>query len=187
MRRSAVLAVALLALAGCTSDGDPATQAPDEASVERDLTPCPEQSGDPAARGAPDLAFECLGGGSLDLGQAPGIPTVLNLWASWCGPCREELPLLQQLSDATGAQLRVVGVDSQDGRPQGASFAADAGLTFPSAYDEDGALAAELGLRGLPHSVFLAADGSIAHVETGVISSYDELRGLVAEHLGVQL
>ncbi|MGY2127090.1 TlpA family protein disulfide reductase [Blastococcus sp. SYSU DS0617] len=186
-RRSAVVAAALLVLAGCTSEGDAGQQAPDEASAESDLTPCPEQSGEPAADGAPDLAFDCIGGGELDLGLAPGVPTVLNLWASWCGPCREELPLFQQLDDAAGEQVQVLGVDSQDGRPQGASFAADAGLTFPSAYDEDGALAAELGLRGLPHSVFLAPDGSVAHVETGVISSYDELRGLVTEHLGVQL
>ena len=81
----------------------------------------------------------------------------------------------------------MLGVDSQDGRSQGVSFATDAGLTFPLAFDGDGALAAELGLRGLPHTLFLAADGSVAHVESGGISSYDELRGLVSEHLGVQL
>jgi cytochrome c biogenesis protein CcmG/thiol:disulfide interchange protein DsbE len=187
MRRSAVALLALLALAGCTSGEGAGPPAPDEASAERDLTPCPEQSGGPAADGAPDLAFDCIGGGSLDLGLAPGVPTVITLWASWCGPCREELPLFQGLADAAGNQVRVLGVDSQDGRPQGASFATDAGLTFPSAYDEDGALAAELGLRGLPHSLFLAPDGSVVHVESGAVSSVEELRSLVAEHLGVQL
>ncbi|RBY94038.1 TlpA family protein disulfide reductase [Blastococcus sp. TBT05-19] len=188
MRRLALAATALLALAACSSEEPDAGAAPPEpAAVETDLPPCPDQEGAAAAAGTIDLAFDCLGGGTLDLALAPGVPTVLNLWASWCGPCREELPLFQQLSESAGEQLRVLGVDSQDGRPQGVSFAADAGLTFPSAFDGEGELAAELGLRGLPQSVFLAADGSIAHIEAGEISSYDELRGLVAEHLGVQL
>ncbi|TFV48514.1 TlpA disulfide reductase family protein [Blastococcus sp. TF02A-35] len=188
MRRLAVAAAALLALAACGSEEPDAGGGRQEpAAAESELTPCPEQEGTAAAADAPDLALDCLGGGTLDLGRAPGVPTVLNLWASWCGPCRAELPLFQQLSEAAGDQLRVLGVDSQDGRPQGVSFALDAGLTFPSAYDLEGDLAAELGLQGLPHSVFLAADGSVAHVQAGEISSYDELRGLVAEHLGVAL
>jgi thiol-disulfide isomerase/thioredoxin len=112
---------------------------------------------------------------------------VLNLWASWCAPCREELPLVQQLSERAGDGLRVIGVDSQDGVPQGTSFIEDAGLTFPSAFDGDGELAGALGLRGLPHTVFLAADGSVAHVEVGQIDSFEELSGLVGDHLGVQL
>jgi cytochrome c biogenesis protein CcmG/thiol:disulfide interchange protein DsbE len=191
MRRLALVAAALLALSACTSDAeDPDGPAPvddDPATVATDLPPCPEGSGEPAAAGGPGLSLACFGGSTLDLAQAPGVPTVLNLWASWCGPCRAELPLFQQLSESAGEQVRVLGVDSQDGVPQGASFADDAGLTFPSAFDGDGSLAAELGLRGLPHSVFLAPDGSVVHVEAGEISSYGELRGLVAEHLGVQL
>lgn len=194
MRRSRTAAagglVLAAVLAGCTSEGNAAPEpAPvtDVSAVETDLPPCPEQPGEPAADGLPDLVLDCIGGGTLDLGRAPGVPTVLNLWASWCGPCREELPLFRQLADAAPEQLRVLGVDSQDGVPQGTSFAADAELNFPSAFDPDGELGAGLGLRGLPHSVFVAADGSVAHVETGQVSSWDELRALVAEHLGVQL
>ncbi len=188
MRRAALAAVALLALAGCTSDEPDGSSSPETAVASDELTPCPEPAdAGPAADGAPDLALECLGGGTLDLAQAPGVPTLVNLWASWCAPCREELPLLQQLSESAGDQVRVLGVDSQDGRSQGVSFATDAGLTFPLAFDGEGELAAELGLRGLPHTLFLAADGSVVHVESGGISSDEELRGLVAQHLGVQL
>lgn len=189
MRRAALAAVALLALAGCTGE-EPAdgTSAPEAAASTAELTPCPEQpDAAPAAAGGPHLSLDCLAGGTLDLGRAPGVPAVVNLWASWCAPCREELPLIQELSQDAGEQLRVLGVDSQDGRSQGVSFATDAGLTFPLAFDGDGRLAAELGLRGLPHTLFLAADGSVAHVESGGIGSQEELRGLVAEHLGVQL
>jgi cytochrome c biogenesis protein CcmG, thiol:disulfide interchange protein DsbE len=185
MRRSGLLLVALL-LAACTSGsaGEPAGTATAAAPV---LEPCPEQPDEPAAGDGPDLVLDCLGGGSLDLARAPGVPTVLNLWASWCEPCRAELPLVQQLAEGAGDRLRVLGVNSQDGEPQGTSFIADAGLTFPSAFDGEGRLAAALGLRGLPHTVFVAADGSVAHVELGQVDSYDELSGLVAQHLGVRL
>jgi cytochrome c biogenesis protein CcmG/thiol:disulfide interchange protein DsbE len=183
--------VALTALvAGCTSAGidnpDPDTSAGGAATV---LASCPEQTDEEAAGGSalPDLSFECVGGGSLDLGRAPGVPTVVNLWGSWCGPCREELPVLQQFADVAGDRVRVVGVISKDGVPQAESFAADAGVTFPSAYDGEGELMAELGLNALPYTAFIAADGALAHSELGPVDSVDELRGLVAEHLGVQL
>jgi cytochrome c biogenesis protein CcmG/thiol:disulfide interchange protein DsbE len=189
--RTAAGALALgLALAGCTSD---ATQEPGgtAASPSTDplaaLAPCPEQP-DRAAEGdetLPALTLPCPGGGSLDLGSAPGVPTVVNLWASWCGPCREELPLVQDLADAAGDQLSVVGVISRDGAPQAASFAADAGATFAGAFDADGELMAELGLNGLPYTYLVDADGGIAHVQVGPVADLAELEGLVAEHLGV--
>ena len=112
---------------------------------------------------------------------------VLNLWGSWCGPCREELPLMQQFADAAGGQVRVMGVISKDGVPQAESFATDAGVMFPSAFDGEGELMAELGLNVLPYTYFLDADGRLAFTQVGPVESVDELRGLVAEHLGVRL
>ena len=194
MRFRTLAAVGVLlpvVLAGCsTEEAAPEDDAPvTVAEVDTDLPPCPEQESAPSAvdPGIADVTLECFGGGRLDLGLTPGTPTVLNLWASWCGPCREELPFVEQLAATAGDRVRVMGVASQDGVPQASSFAADAGLSFPSAFDADGRLTAGLGLTGLPHSVFLAPDGSVAHVEVGAVDSYDELRALVAEHLGVQL
>ena len=184
------LALATL-LAGCTSGGTddetptPAAS-PTAASV---LQPCPDQPDEPAAGGSdvPALTFDCPGGGTLDLTRAPGVPTVVNLWGSWCAPCREELPLMQELADGGVDRIRVLGVISRDGEPQAESFADDAGITFPSAFDGDGELMAELGLNALPYTFFLAADGTLAHSELGPIDSVAELKGLVAEYLGVQL
>ena len=180
-----------LALAGCTSGaadepGGAASPPPDPLAA---LAPCPEQPDRPAggAQTLPALDLPCPGGGSLDLGRAPGVPTVVNLWASWCTPCREELPLVQQLADAAGDRLSVVGVISRDGAPQAASFAADAGATFPSAFDGDGELMAELGLNGLPYTYLLDADGGIAHVQVGPVADLAEFEALVDEHLGVTL
>ena len=185
---------AVLLLAGCTgepratSDG-PAPVEDDVLGVDTALAPCPEQPEAATAGGGalPELAFDCVGGGSLDLAKAPGAPTVLNLWGSWCTPCRDELPVLQEFADVAGDRVRVLGVISRDGVPQADSFAADAGITFPSAFDGEGALMAELGLNALPYTAFLDADGRLVHSELGPVDSVDELRGLVAEHLGVQL
>jgi thiol-disulfide isomerase/thioredoxin len=193
--RAVALAALLLVglLAGCTTVGQQAPLhtrgvAPDAASDDATL-PCPDQA-DVTATGnqvLPPLAFDCLGGGTLNLGRAPGAPTVVNLWASWCGPCRQELPLMQQLSDAAGGQVQVIGVVSKDGVDQAASFAADAGATFPSAFDGDGELMTKIGIQGLPATYLLDADGAVVYAKIGVFASYDELRTAVADHLGVQL
>ena len=180
----------LVGLTGCTADkgsaASPAASAPTSASV---LEPCPQQSAT-AASGAdvlPALSLSCMGGGTLDLGKAPGVPTVLNLWGSWCTPCRQELPVLQQFAQAAAGQVRVMGVISKDGRPQAESFAEDAGVTFPSAFDGDGRLMTDLGLRGLPYTYFLDADGAVVYTQVGPVASVDDLRALATEHLGVQL
>jgi cytochrome c biogenesis protein CcmG, thiol:disulfide interchange protein DsbE len=177
-------------LTGCTAEPeDPEAPRLDLERFDTVLEPCPEQPEQQAAgaQTLPALAFGCLGGGTLDLGRAPGVPTLVNLWGSWCGPCRAELPLLQEFADAAGDRVRVVGVISQDGVPQADSFAADAGVTFPGAFDGEGELMTELGLNALPYTYFLDADGALVHTEVGDVASVDELRTLVAEHLGVQL
>ncbi|MGY1615260.1 TlpA family protein disulfide reductase [Geodermatophilus sp. SYSU D00691] len=192
--RAALAALVLTGLlAGCT-DSEPesplATRGTNPSDVAYSpLLPCPTQPDTPASGAAvlPALAFGCLGGGTYDLGRAPGVPTVVNLWASWCGPCREELPLMQELADAGGTQLAVVGVISKDGTEQAQSFATDVGASFPGAFDGEGELMTELGLNALPYTYFLDASGAIAHTQVGPVRSVDELRALVAEHLGVQL
>ena len=192
MTRRALPAAALAltaVLSGCASEEGSAASPPTTASAASTLTACPDQTGATAQGGQllPALSFDCPGGGSLDLGRAPGVPTVVNLWGSWCTPCREELPLMQEFADAAAGQVRVVGVISKDGRPQAESFAADAGVTFPSAFDGDGELMTDLGLNGLPYTYLLDADGGLAYTQVGPVTSVDELRTLVAEHLGVQV
>jgi cytochrome c biogenesis protein CcmG/thiol:disulfide interchange protein DsbE len=186
MRRSVTaLGSALALLTGCTAE-DPA---PAAAEKGFSLAACPEQP-DVAAVGAerlPALSFDCPGGGELDLARAPGVPMVVNLWGSWCPPCREEMPILQEFAEGAGDQVRVVGVISKDGLPQATSFAEAVGVGFPSAYDGPGDLMAQLGIGNLPYTYFVGADGALVHTEVGAVESVEELRGLVAEHLGVQL
>jgi cytochrome c biogenesis protein CcmG/thiol:disulfide interchange protein DsbE len=189
-RPAAVAALVLTAVrSGCTAEEGSAAPATTAASAPSALQPCPDQP-DTAAAGAdllPALSFECPGGGSLDLGRAPGQPMVLNLWGSWCPPCRDELPVIQEFADAAAGQVRVMGLISKDGRPQAESFAADAGVTIPNAFDGEGELMTELGLNTLPFTYFVDAGGALVYTQVGPFESVDELRTLVAEHLGVQL
>jgi cytochrome c biogenesis protein CcmG, thiol:disulfide interchange protein DsbE len=186
MRIRALAAAAAVLLPGCST---PAENPDGPVEVPSTLAACPEQAGDPAQGAAlmPDLVLPCPGGGELDLGRAPGLPTVVNLWGSWCAPCREELPHFQDLANLAGEQVRVLGVISKDGVPQAESFAADVEIGFPSAFDGEGELMAGLGINVLPHTYFLDAAGGLAYTQVGPVTSVDELRGLVAEHLGVQL
>ena len=192
-RRAAALLLGLgVLVSACTAADDAgAAQTPAAAPTtwSAPLQACPDQPDEPAAgpRTLPPVELSCPGGGALDLGRAPGVPTVVNLWASWCGPCREELPLVQDLADAAADREQVVGVISKDVVPQADSFASDAGVTFPSAYDRDGALMDGLGINVLPFTYLLDADGALVHTHVGPVTSLEELRGLVAEHLGVQL
>jgi cytochrome c biogenesis protein CcmG/thiol:disulfide interchange protein DsbE len=190
LRLVAPVALGLL-LTGCTSTAseDPRPEPAASAPAAPVLEPCPEQAGGPTEPGEAlsTLAFDCPGGGTLDLARAPGVPTVVNLWGSWCTPCRDELPVFQEFADAAGDRVRVLGVISKDGVPQAQSFAADAGVTFPSAFDGEGELMADLGLNVLPFTAFLDADGRLVFSKLGPVESADELRGIVAEHLGVQL
>jgi thiol-disulfide isomerase/thioredoxin len=184
--------VLLVLLAGCTSstrdDAVPGAASSSLGQLDTNLRPCPQQPDQHAAGSdLPATVLQCFGGGTLDLGRAPGAPTVLNLWASWCGPCREELPLLQQLADRAGDRLQVVGVISKDGAPQAESFAEDADVTFASAFDGGGDLMAQLGLNVLPVTYLVDADGGVVHVQLRPVQSMDELASLVAEHLGIQL
>ena len=181
-------------LGGCgTAANDSGGQAPPSTTARSGpaaaLQACPAQPGEPARGGQvlPPLTLDCLGGGTLDLGRAPGVPTVVNLWASWCGPCREELPLMQQLSAGGAGKVQVLGVVSKDGKPQALAFAGDAGATFPSAFDGQGDLMTKLGLRGLPYTYLLDAHGAVVYTQVGPVTSEDQLRQLVADHLGVQL
>lgn len=193
LRRFGLVTVAaVIALSGCGSD-DPGTGSrgsTDAAQELPDLTDCPAATGQPATGEVtlPKLSLPCLDGdgGKLTLGEAPGAPMVVNLWATWCTACREELPLFSQLYRATDrGQLLVAGVVTRDGPGLAAEFVVDLGIDFPSALDDNGDLYVAQGLRGLPGTFFVNAEGGIAHAELAPITSYEDLVALVQQHLGV--
>lgn len=152
------------------------------------IEPCEASDAPPVEGGMPEVTLPCLGGGEdVALSSLRG-PLVVNLWASWCGPCREELPYYQQLHDRGRGKVAVLGVDYQDTQPDMAlALAKETGVTFPSLADPGGALRVPFRVRGLPGIVMVDAQGEVVHQEFAVIDSFDQLAGLVEEHLGVSV
>lgn len=114
-----------------------------------------------------------------------GTPTVVNIWATWCPPCREEMPELEAASQRLGAAVRFVGVDLGPDNPDDALALVDeTGVTYQQLAVPDDAWPRELGSRGMPTTLLVAADGEVRWRHTGPITT-DELLELVDEHLAV--
>lgn len=122
------------------------------------------------------------GGQELSAADIDG-PAVVNLWATWCGPCRKELPAFQAVADQLQGRVAVLGVNQGDDAAPAAAYLADIGVTFPQYLDADGDLTAELRITGLPATLFVAADGSV-EVHSGALDEA-ELLELVADQFGV--
>lgn len=117
----------------------------------------------------PELVLPCLSGaGSVRLSALRG-PMVINFWASWCAPCRSELPELQRFATRMAGRVSVLGVVSRDTRPAAQSLAADLGLTFPSLFDQDMALSRALGHASLPVTVVVDGEGQIFFTAAGTV------------------
>ncbi len=169
--------------------GSPAASAPADLVASADLADCPTSDPSVAARadGLPDLALPCLGDGPVvRLAGLRGTPTLVNVWASWCGPCREELSVFADLAGSAAGTVRVVGVDAVDDPASALSLLDDAGVHYASVRDDAGESKAPMGWgSGLPVTYFVDGDGAVTFEQHGAITSGDELRRLVSEHLGV--
>ena len=201
---AAPLTAVVLALAACASGTDAGTRVSTSASVDpasvipsgpaspdviaaARLVDCPATDASVPVRpnGLPDVTLPCLGTGpAVRLAGLRGTPTVLNLWASWCEPCRDELPLLAGLAESKSG-VRVVGITVQNKPDQALSLLTDSGVHYASARDDDAATKAALHWSGLPMTMFVDAQGVVTYVERAPIVSGDQLRSLVALHLGV--
>jgi thiol-disulfide isomerase/thioredoxin len=162
--------------------------APADLVASADLVPCPpSQQADPRDDGLPSLTLPCLGDGpAVDLAGLRGAPTVVNVWASWCPPCRDELPVFEDLATSTTG-VRVVGVDVQDEPAAALSLLTELGVHYASVRDDDGVTQAPLRWSGLPMTLFVDRDGRVTHVERAPITSAQQMQRLVEQHLGVDV
>jgi cytochrome c biogenesis protein CcmG/thiol:disulfide interchange protein DsbE len=192
-RRAQLVAGALVlsvTLAACGSEqaGDEAQQSASARSAVAGadkLAACPSTpSKPPASNGLPDVSLPCLGEGpDIRLADLRG-PLVVNVWAQWCGPCREEAPYLAAL--AKSGKVRMLGIDYADPRPELAvRFAADEGLAYPHLVDQDKTIQQALKIGGPPLTAFVDSDGAVAYVHRGVLTSQEQLDQLVKDKLGV--
>lgn len=153
------------------------------------IADCPVSDPDVAAEatGLPDVTLPCLGGGrQVRLAGLRGRPMVINVWAQWCGPCRQEAPFLAEVATVNKSDLMIMGIDFQDPDPARAiTFAQVASWRYPQLADTDLAIRAPLQVSALPQTFFVRADGTIAHRQFRPFASADEIRSLAREHLGV--
>jgi thiol-disulfide isomerase/thioredoxin len=110
---------------------------------------------------------------------------VINLWASWCAPCRTELPQFQAFADETDDRVLVLGVVTEDTWSKAAYAGQDFGVRFPTVFDPDAQLKRALGRVALPITVFVGADGSIRAIDMSGALTLEKLRGLARDHLGI--
>ena len=204
-RGAAALAAALLALAltSCAGGGDGSVGRPGSARVDVDtpqlakaraaagIADCAPGGGGAVDGGLPSVTLPCLGGGpDVDLSTLEG-PMVVNLWASWCAPCRQELPFYQAFAEKHGDRVPVLGVDYQDTQPAAAlELAKDTGVTYPLLADPQGALDGATPfprLAGLPFLALVDAEGRVVHREYVEIRSERQLSELVQKYLGADL
>ncbi|KRB73112.1 hypothetical protein ASE01_20280 [Nocardioides sp. Root190] len=127
----------------------------------------------------PGLQLPCLNEESrIDLTALGQRPTLINLWATWCGPCRKEMPRLARAAQANQS-VQFLGVNTKDDPELAAAFLAEAGVTFPQLVDIEGSLLDSTRIRGLPVTLAIDVDGRIVDRSIGEVSDA-ELATLIA-------
>ncbi len=170
MRRAlaALAAMSLLLVSGCDSD-------PEKKSLPQPL---------------PELRLDAFQADSepLQLADVKG-PAVVNFWASWCEPCRAELPVLEQFHQEQAGTVDVLGIDFQDSQPEkAATLIEQTGVTYPLYEDFDGELNGLdplPAIRGLPFTVLVDEKGEVVHQEFVELKTVAQLEEMVRQHLGV--
>ena len=146
----------------------------------------PAQAAEPSGN-APDFTLKSAGGPNLRLQEQRGRVVMINFWATWCGPCRVEMPHLNRLYDkyrSAGFQLLGVNIDEDPAKAQ--ALATKLGLQFPVLFDADKRVSKLYDLTTMPSTVLVDRDGRVRHVHRGYRDGYEatyeqQIRALLKE------
>lgn len=168
----ALLAVTALSAAGC-GQGSPSPSPTGGTTVTAAAAPA---SGRSALRHVQGQRNQLLGGGEAAfkarLAALRGHPVVVNVWGSWCPPCRAEFPIFQRASARLGDRVAFLGIDVADNPAKARAFLAKVPVSYPSYQDPNESIAHALGpIEGTPTTFFVARSGKVAYTHVGPYAS----------------
>jgi cytochrome c biogenesis protein CcmG/thiol:disulfide interchange protein DsbE len=137
-------------------------------------------SADPAAAAfsLPLLGHSGPGTARVSLSSYPGKPLIVNFFASWCAPCKQETPLLAKFYRTEHGKVALVGLDENDGLTSALKFLRAQGVTYPVGWDPNIVAASSNGVDGLPQTFFLDAQHRIVFRKFGAVTSADLSKGI---------
>jgi thiol-disulfide isomerase/thioredoxin len=144
---------------------------PSDVDQDRDTHRGPAQV---IGQNLPTLTVARLGGGTLALNEFRGRDVLINVWATWCGPCRREMPALERLEKAENGRLLVVAIDQGEDPAAVKPYAQRFGITFPVGLDADQHVGTVLHMVGMPSSFFVDRSGVIRDAVDGEMT-YDTM------------
>ena len=143
------------------------------------LSGAPNNGGSEPSNAAPNITLETLDGQKVSLSQYKGQVVLINFWATWCPPCKKEIPALEAAYQAYKDQgFVVLGVDAGESRQTVETFASTAGITYPILLDEKDQWSGRFSGMGLPMSVIIDRNGQIAEKHLGELTP-DELTSIL--------
>lgn len=132
---------------------------------------------------APDFSLASLEGGTVTLSEQRGTFVIINFWATWCGPCRDEMSDLQQLADDYADDLIMLGINQRESADTVRDFANALGVTFPLLLDPPDSVLIDYIVTGLPQTLLIDREGVVIYRQFGVIDMEtfpDYLSGLIS-------
>lgn len=174
----ALAAIVLLAGCGGTPAAPPASVLPSGAATIAIASKLLADSGQSAipeqGQAAPDFEYTLADGTTHTLSQLRGKKVLLNFWATWCGPCRQEMPHLNKLYEKYKASgFVLLGVNVDDDTAQAAGVASKLGVTFPVLPDADKRVSRQYDLSAMPSTVLIDRDGRVRYLHRGYQSGYE--------------
>ena len=183
----ALLLAALLLTACSHADTQLQTEAPTETTLPTTGTTDAADPTDPQTQAAPDFTMYTLDGEAVKLSDFRGKPTVLNFWASWCGPCKMEMPDLEDAYLEYGDEINFLIVNLTDGTSETVESAhgyiESQGYTFPVYYDTAMSGTFAYGVNAIPVTYFLDADGNLVAYYPGAMTADILQKGISLIHL----
>jgi len=174
MKKLCAIALSLITLTGCSL-----TQ---PIPIKGEVVSCASIKVAPSA----GIALDCLDG-------TPGVavdsivgPALINVWGSWCQPCKQELPHFAHYLAQNGDRVQLIGVDVEEKSPAVArKFVTTHGMTWPILYDANGSTRGKFGM-GVPVTWFVDASGKVTHKKYGPFHSPEEIQLDVIKYLGIK-